>query len=255
MDKMKYGNWIRVRILLILGLSSLGLAVLGILPFHPAIRIGAELSSIVLFISFLYPAYSYVAFSPWGGNLQEKIFDLILGNLGEDVSGKALDIGTGNGVLAIKLAQNYLQAEVVGLDYWGKKWEYSKSVCETNARIADVSERVHFVQGDAAALDFPSASFDVVVSNLTFHEVKSAQHKRDLVREALRILKPGGRFVFNDYFYNSRLYGDSNEFEIFLWSLGLSKVEFKPLAEMLKYPKLMKHPKILGKVGIVYGVK
>jgi len=255
MPQIKYGNWIRVRVLLILGLSSLGFAILGILPFHPAIRIGAEISSIALFISFLFPAYSYYAFSLQGGNLQEKIFDLIIENLGNGAVGKALDIGAGNGILAIKLAQRFPQAEVVGLDYWGKNWEYSQSVCAANARIAGVTERTRFVQGDAAALDFPEASFDIVVSNLTFHEVKSASQKRDLVREALRPLKPGGRFVFIDYFYDSRRYGDLNEFEIFLWSLGLSGVEFMPLSDRLKYPAILKHPKILGKVGVICGVK
>ncbi|MFH1524600.1 MAG: class I SAM-dependent methyltransferase [Chloroflexota bacterium] len=187
--------------------------------------------------------------------MQEKIYGLILANLGESVSGSGLDVGTGNGILAIKLAQRFTKTEVIGMDYWGKNWEYSRLICEENAAIARVSERVRFLKGNAAALDFPYASFDVVVSNLTFHEVKSVQRKREMVREALRILKPGGNFAFIDYFYNSHYYGESAEFQIFLWSLGLSKVEFKPLGEMLEYPRLLRHSKALGRVGIVYGVK
>jgi ubiquinone/menaquinone biosynthesis C-methylase UbiE len=114
---------------------------------------------------------------------------------------------------------------------------------------------VHYQKGDAASLNFPDATFDAVVSNLTFHEVKMVKRKIDVVREALRVLKPGGRFAFIDYFYESRYYGESAGFEILLWSLKLSSVEFKPLDEILVYPKLLRHPKALGKVGIVYGQK
>ncbi len=254
-DKLKYGNWIRVRILLILGLGSLGLAILGILPLPVPVRIGAEILSVTLFISFAYPAYAYYIFSPQGGNLQEKVYDLLIGKLKSNMDGNILDIGSGNGILAIQLAHRFPKAEVVGMDYWGKNWEYSRSVCQVNAHIAGVFERVRFVKGDAAALDFTDNSFDAVVSTLTFHEVKSARNKRELVREALRTLKPGGSFVFVDYFYDRRYYGESDEFQIFLWSLGLSTLEFEPLDKVLTYPKLLRHPKALGRVGIVYGVK
>lgn len=54
------------------------------------------------------------------------------------VTGKVLDIGSGNGVLAVELAQQNSQAEVMGIDYWGKDWEYSKEVCENNAKLGGI---------------------------------------------------------------------------------------------------------------------
>jgi ubiquinone/menaquinone biosynthesis C-methylase UbiE len=194
-------------------------------------------------------------FSPQGGNMQEKIYDLIIGSLDEPVRGKILDIGTGNGVLAVKLAQRFPAVQVTGMDYWGKDWEYARAVCEENARIASVAERVCFVKGDAAALDFAEAEFDAVVSNLTFHEVKSVAHKGDVVREALRVLKPGGGFAFVDYFYESRFYGQPAEFEATLQDLGMVQITLKPLRDVLTLPALLQHPKALGKVGILYGEK
>jgi len=53
----------------------------------------------------------------------------------------------------------------------GTDWEYSKSVCEQNARIAHVAERIEFKKGDAASMNYADETFDIVVSNLTFHEV------------------------------------------------------------------------------------
>ena len=194
-------------------------------------------------------------FSQKGGRFQEKVYQLILQSLGTTVKGTILDIGSGNGVLAVKLAQQFGEAEVIGLDYWGKDWDYSKSVCEKNARIGKVEDRVHFQKGDAAALEFANDLFDGAVSNLTFHEVQSAVDKREVVREALRVVKPGGMFAFVDYFYETNLYGRAPEFEEYLKGLRLSQFEYKPLRHMITIPLLLRHPKILGKVGMIYGTK
>lgn len=250
-----YGNWIRKKILVVLGLSVLGLGVLFLLLNNVYLQMIVGLLFIVLFISFSIPLYSYYAFSPRGGNWQEKIYTLIVDSLGKSTPENALDIGTGNGVLTLKLAQKYPATQVVGMDYWGKNWEYSQAICEANARKVGVADRVRFVKGDAAALDFKDASFDAVVSNLTFHEVKSVPQKREVVREALRVLRPDGRFAFVDYFYDSQYYGQATEFEVFLHRQGLAKIEFKRLSEVLPLPRSLRHSKIFGKVGIIYGQK
>jgi ubiquinone/menaquinone biosynthesis C-methylase UbiE len=139
----------------------------------------------ILLISFLFPPYACVMFSQKGGRLQEKFYDLIIQSLREEVKGRILDIGSGNGVLAVKLAQQYGGVQVVGIDYWGKDWEYSKKVCEKNAQAANVENRVHFQKGDAAALDFANDTFDGAISNLTFHEVKSVADKKLVLQAAL----------------------------------------------------------------------
>ena len=194
-------------------------------------------------------------FSQAGGKFQERTYHLILQNLGTNGNSKILDIGSGNGVLAVKAAQQNAEAEVTGVDYWGSDWEYSKGVCEQNARIAGVSDRVHFQKGDAAALDFATGTFDGAISNLTFHEVRSIADKREVVREALRVVKPGGRFAFVDYFYATKYYGKASGFEEYLQGLKLSQFEYKPLRDMMAIPTLLRHPKILGKVGIIFGRK
>jgi SAM-dependent methyltransferase len=254
-EHIAYGNWIRKKVLAVLGLGVLVVGVLFFLLSNVYLQIITGVLLVILLISFGFPLYAYYAFSPRGGNLHEKVYLLIVDCLGQQPPESALDIGTGNGVLTLKLAQRYPTAQLVGLDYWGKNWEYSQAICEANARSAGVSDRVRFVKGDAASLEFDDAAFAAVVSNLTFHEVKSAPQKREVVREALRVLQPGGRFAFVDYFYDSQYYGQPAEFETFLRSLGVAKIEFKHLSEVLSVPPLLKHPKIFGKVGIIYGQK
>jgi len=252
---LDYGNWIQKKNLLVLGLSTLGVGALIFVPLGSIYRIIVAILFIIMLISTLLPLYAYTLFSQSGGRFQEKIYRLIIQRLGPAGKGSIIDIGSGNGVLAVNLAQENSAAQVVGIDYWGKDWEYSKAVCEQNARAARVDARVHFQKGDAAALGFATAAFDGAISNLTFHEVKSVANKREVLREALRVLKPGGSFAFVDYFYDAKYYGKAADFEAYLKELNLSRVECKSLAEIMPLPFLLKHPKILGLVGIIYGRK
>ena len=255
MVKLHYGNWIRRKILWLLGLTSLALVILTLLPLPAVVRIICVILGAATLASFLYPLYSYAMFSPRGGNMQEKFYDLILDHVEKNSSGKVLDIGTGNGILAIKAALRNPAANVTGVDMWGKDWEYSKSICEQNAQIANVAEKIQFKKGDAASLNYADSTFDVVVSNLTFHEVKLVKHKSDVMREALRLLKPGGSFAFIDYFFEERYYGDTSGFVLLLGSLKLKHVELKRLQDILIFPGLLRHTRALGKIGIIYGNK
>jgi SAM-dependent methyltransferase len=258
--QLNYGNWIRVRILIILGACALGLLLLAVLPLGFIYRLVMMILFVITLISFMIPLYSYVMFSQRGGKLQEKVYNLIIQSLGVGVDGavvrgRVIDIGSGNGVLAVKVALQHTAAEVVGVDYWGQDWEYSQRVCEENARAAHVEDRVCFQKGDAAALEFPDNTFDGATSNLTFHEVQSVADKRAVVQEALRVVKLGGSFAFVDYFYEPKYYGAASEFESYLKGLKLAEYKFKPLQSMLPLPLLLRHPKVLGRVGILYGIK
>lgn len=253
--QLDYGNWIRKKNLLILGVCTLGAGVLSFIPLGFLYRLTVMILFVIMLVSFLFPLYAYVMFSQQGGRFQERVYNLIIQSLGDKVKGKVLDIGSGNGVLAVKLAQQHGEAEVVGIDYWGKDWEYSKGACEKNARAAKVEDRVHFQKSDAAALEFASETFDGAISNLTFHEVQSVADKRAVVREALRVVKPGGTFAFVDYFYDAKYYGSASEFESYLRGLNLSQFEYKPLQGMMAIPMLLRHPRILGRVGIICGRK
>jgi len=253
--QLEYGNWIRKKNLLVLGLCVLGAGTLIFIPLGSLYRITMAILFGIMLLSFLFPLYAYVMFSQRGGRLQEKLYNLIIQSMGEDLKGEFLDIGSGNGVLAVKLAQQHSEVKVTGMDYWGTDWEYSKSVCEKNAQTGKVEKRVHFQKGDAAVLDFADETFDGATSNLTFHEVKSIVDKRLVLQEALRVVKPGGAFAFIDYFYDEKYYGNKSTFENFLNNLKLANIEYKLLRDLITIPALLNHPKILGRVGIIYGRK
>ncbi|MHC1782435.1 MAG: class I SAM-dependent methyltransferase [Anaerolineaceae bacterium] len=253
--QLDYGNWVRKKNLLILGFCTLGMGALIFIPLGMWYQIVATTLFVVVLVSFLFPLYAYRMFSQNGGKLQEKIYNLAIQHLEKNLNGKFIDIGSGNGILAIKLAQQHKNIEVTGIDYWGKDWEYSKNICEKNAQIVKVESRVHFQKGDAASLDFADSTFDGAISNLTFHEVKSIKDKKLVIQEALRVVKLGGSFSFIDYFFDEKYYGKESEFEQFLKSLNLKHYDRRRLPDVIALPAMLKHPKILGKVGIIFGNK
>jgi ubiquinone/menaquinone biosynthesis C-methylase UbiE len=63
-----------------------------------------------------------------------------------------------------------------------------------NARLANVAN-ITFIESSAEKLPFPDASFDVVISNGVFNLVVD---KCTALKEVLRVLKPGGRFMLAD---------------------------------------------------------
>lgn len=55
-----------------------------------------------------------------------------------------------------------------------------------------------FFQGDAVSMPVADASFDYVVSFFLFHELPPGK-KQAVFRECLRVLRPGGRFMFGEF--------------------------------------------------------
>ncbi len=201
-DQPDYGNWVSARILYTLG--ALAILLMGLSFVFPLVIVGA-IASLVAFGYFTCARYR---FSPRGGDLQAQIRELVLRHVQWDGEGRALDIGCGNAALTIGMAKRFPTARVTGIDYWGGRWEYSRAVCELNAKIEGVADRVNFQKASASALPFEAASFDAAVSNLVFHEVSDTQDKRNVIEEALRVVRKGGAFAFQDLFLVKRLYGD-----------------------------------------------
>lgn len=121
---------------------------------------------------------------------------------------KAVDLGTGTGIIPILLEAKYEGEHYTGL-------EIQDEVAEMAARsvaLNHLEEKVSIVKGDIkeASRLFGAASFDVVTSNPPYmndaHGLKNpdlpkaiARHEvlctlDDVVREAAKLLRPGGRF-------------------------------------------------------------
>jgi SAM-dependent methyltransferase len=244
-----YGNWVAKKFIYIPGV--IGMLFMGLAFLFPILLI---LSGLFLLMA-VYFAYARYLFAPWGKNVQEQIRAQLFAHTDWDGDGQALDIGCGNAAISIELAKKYPQASVIGIDYWGKGWNYSQNACERNAQIEGVGERVTFQKASASKLPFPDGYFDVVVSNLTFHEVAGATDKRGLIQEALRVVKKGGVFVFQDLFLIEPMYGKMDNLLDTIRSWGISRIEFIETRNAPFIPWALKFPFMLGTIGMLAGTK
>ncbi len=177
--------------------------------------------------------------------------------VGPQGKGRILDIGCGAAALTNRVAKTFPEAELVGMDYWGAEWSYAKEQCEKNASLEGVADRVSFQKGDAAKLDFADESFDGAVSNFVFHEVKTAPDKREVVREALRVVRRGGAFAFQDLFDQKSLYGDIQVLLEELQKDGTVKeIHYIPHVEKQDFvPGFVQAPWMIQGVGLLYGIR
>jgi SAM-dependent methyltransferase len=155
-NALDYGNWVSKRLIYtfgVLGIVFLALAFLAWMLVIPA------LLCLAVALYFLYARY---LFSLKGGNVQNRIWESVILNLDWNGEGQALDIGCGNGALTIKLARKFTRAQVTGIDYWGKRWEYSKSTCEANAKAEGVNDRVVFQKASALKLPFMVGKIGII---------------------------------------------------------------------------------------------
>jgi len=249
MTKPNYGNWVPTKI--IYTSAVLSAVFLGLSLLHVAFIIGA----MPFLAALAYFAYARYAFSPRGGDIQAKLWELVLDRLDWSGQGKALDIGCGNGPLTIALAQRHPEAHVTGIDTWGKAWDYSQALCERNAEAAGIAERTSFQQASASALPFEDGFFEAAVSNFVFHEVRDVEDKREVAREALRVVRKGGRFAFQDMFLAKGLYGEVDDLLETIRRWGVAEVELVDTSGSDFVPAALKLPFMVGKAGIICGRK
>lgn len=256
----QYGSWVAPRLIVQCAIMAVlfgsACAALGLYaPGQTALLILAAVPAAFFAVCTAYFLWARHAFSPGGGDIQNKVLDLLVDRIEWDGEGRALDIGCGSGALAVKLARRYPRARITGLDFWGAEWAYGKAQCERNAALEGVGGQTDFVQGSASALPFADELYDLVISNMTFHEVKDVKDKTASIREALRVLKPGGAFVFQDLFLLKSRFGTPEELVAAANAAGAAHAAFTPTHTAPFLPQALKLPFMLGAMGMLRGIK
>lgn len=119
---------------------------------------------------------------------------------------RVLDVGTGRGLMLIGAAKKLTTGRATGIDVW-RSQDLTGNLPEATARniqIEGVADLCDVFSMGAQKMDFPDATFEVVVSNLCLHNIETACERDAACREIIRVLKAGGVAIVSDYIKTKR---------------------------------------------------
>jgi SAM-dependent methyltransferase len=106
---------------------------------------------------------------------------------------RVLDVGCTIGQMTVALKERFPEAEVWGIDAGAPMLRYG------HMRAIDLGVDIQLAQRLAEDMKFEDNSFDIVTSYILHHEMP-AEISRQHVREAFRVLRPGGVFFPIDFY-------------------------------------------------------
>jgi SAM-dependent methyltransferase len=136
-----------------------------------------------------------------------------------------LDLGSGAGADVLISARRVAPTgKAIGVDMTDEMLQ----VARRNAVNAGVTN-VEFVKGYLEDLPLPDASVDVVISNCV---INLSGDKPQVIREAARVLRPGGRFAVSDVIADAEM-GEDTRRDMAAWTGciagALTETQFRTL--------------------------
>ncbi len=223
--KANYKNWMpKGMICGVLITAVVVFMISAIVGFTSIIGVILLIFSVLCAVTTIWMSLMYRAFSYNGSRqLSRQIIEGISSYVDVPEGGLCLDVGCGSGALSIACAKKNPQAQIIGIDRWGKEYaSFSKNLCENNSLAEGVSNTI-FRQGDACKLNFADETFDAVTSNYVYHNIPS-KDRQAILLETLRTLKKGGTFAIHDIMSKGK-YGDMESFVNKLKNMGYQEVK------------------------------
>ena len=132
----------------------------------------------------------------WGDNW---MIDLEIQTIGEYISpgDKVIDIGCANGYSAFKQYELRKPESIVGIDFAKSMIEFANRSLESRSGFYNLK----FEVGDIRSLGFDDSSFDVAYTTRVLINLPTWAEQEQAISECLRVVKPGGRLILSEGFW------------------------------------------------------
>jgi SAM-dependent methyltransferase len=132
----------------------------------------------------------------WGDNWMIELEIEAIGRHIKD-NDHVLDVGCANGFSTFRQAASHRLASITGVDLATSMI----AVARQTKLERNLGEDIQFVEGDVRSLCFPDGAFDVAYTTRVLINLPSWEQQRAGIGECLRVVKPGGRIVFSEGFW------------------------------------------------------
>jgi len=129
-----------------------------------------------------------------GDKVYWKVLETLTGHAAVAEGEVVLDLGCGTGNVTALLRERCPGARVCGVDPAGNMVRLVRDRFRDDAMV-------EIKEGEGTGIPYPSGYFDCVVSNLALHHVLPEQ-RRLCAAELARVIRPGGRLVYSDLFWD-----------------------------------------------------
>lgn len=144
------------------------------------------------------PAFHFHWLTRWYDPMMRRLFSetvlktVLIAQAHIQPSQNVLDMGCGTGTLTLLIKQTQSGAAIYGLDVDSQVLDIARKKAE------QAGEVVILQQGMATSLPYANECFDCVFASLVLHHL-TRQDKQQALREAFRVLKPGGELHVADF--------------------------------------------------------
>lgn len=138
----------------------------------------------VHFLTPFYDGFTRLFF----GKKFEKIVEAIRPKAGSHL----IDIGCGPGEVLLQIHKKYPHVKLIGLDIDPEILKIAEK------KLKKMNIHIPLKEASATEIPFPDESFDIAVSSLMIHHLKT-EDKKKFLHEAFRILRPGGKMYLFDF--------------------------------------------------------
>lgn len=167
-----------------------------------------------------------------------RLLDRYVARLTLRPGGRVLEVGSGTGAVLRTLAR---RSDFTGTATGVDQCRPFVDIANTLAQAEGVGDRVAFQTGDAHKLDFPSASFDIVIAHTLISHVTAPIA---VLGEMTRVVRPGGIVVLFDGDYASLTYAYRDH------SFG-QRMDVALASSTFNNPRIMRDlPRLLPDLGL-----